>query len=177
MDGLGAATQDAGIARFQAETGRFYRHVRARFIDDADNTQRHTHFANLNTGGQKLHVTQRANRIVQGCNLTQTLDHGGQAGRRERQAIQHSIVQAIVTAGLQVQLVSRNQLLGGRFDGLGSRQQGSILDGGWGTGNHARGLTGLLPQRRHVYHYLFRTHAISCHRLTKCGIIAGSPMA
>ena len=177
MDGLGTTTQNAGIAGLEAQTGSLDGHVRTRLIDDADHTERHAHLANLDARRQKLHVANGAHRVGKCRHLAQAFDHSGQTGRRERQTVEHRLIKAVVAAGLQVQLIGCNQTLGGRFNRLGGSQQGSILDGGRGAGNHSRGLAGLLPQLGHVYRYLFNAHAVTCPCLAKCGIIAGSPLA
>ena len=47
VDRFGAAAQDRRIARLEAQAGGVRRHVRTRFVDDADDTERHAHQADL----------------------------------------------------------------------------------------------------------------------------------
>ncbi len=49
-DRFGTATQDGGVAGFQAQRSRVGGNVRPRFINDADDTERDAHLADLDTG-------------------------------------------------------------------------------------------------------------------------------
>lgn len=150
MDGLGAATQDGGVAGLQAQAGRIDGHVRPRLVDDADHAQRHTHFADLDTGRQVAHALNLADRVRQGRHLAQAFDHAVDHLRRQRQAVDHGRLQTAGAGGSQVQFVGGGQLGAGGVEGIGSGLQRAILLRGAGTGEHPGGLAGGLAQAGHV---------------------------
>ena len=49
VDRLRSAAQDGGVAGLGAENGGVARHVRARFVDDADDADRDAHFGNVDS--------------------------------------------------------------------------------------------------------------------------------
>ncbi|MND53378.1 hypothetical protein D3C80_444140 [compost metagenome] len=150
MDGLGAAAQDGGVARLQAEAGGVDGHVRPRLVDDADHAQRYAHLADLDAGRQVAHVTDLADGVRQGGDLAQALDHVVDTCRGQGQAVEHGWFQAIGAAIGQVLLVGGGQLGTSAIQGIGGSQQGAVLLRGAGTGGHARGGASGAAQAGHV---------------------------
>ncbi|MNJ19841.1 hypothetical protein D3C77_141650 [compost metagenome] len=150
VDGLGAATQDGGVAGLEAQAGGVDGHVRPGFVDDPDHAQRYAHLADLNTRRPIAHVTDRTDRVWKAGDLAQTDDHAVDTGRGQRQALEHGRFQAIGTTSGQVQLVGSRQLVASGIQGIGGRLQRAVFLRGAGTGNNARGLTGGATQAGHV---------------------------
>jgi hypothetical protein len=59
MNRLAAAAQNRRIAGFETQTGGIGRHVRTRFIDDADHAERHAHASSLDAGRTVIQISDR----------------------------------------------------------------------------------------------------------------------
>ena len=64
-DRLGAAAQNGRIAGLETQPGGVRRHVRPRFVDDADDAQRHAHPSDLDAGRPVLEIGDLADGIGQ----------------------------------------------------------------------------------------------------------------
>ena len=64
-DRLGAAAQDRRVARLEAQPRGIRGHVRTRFVDDADDAERHAHATDLDTGGAVAQDRDLAHRVGQ----------------------------------------------------------------------------------------------------------------
>ena len=87
MHRFGAAAQNAGIARFEAEAGRVRGHVGTRLIDDADDPEGDAHAADLDAGGAILEVADLADWIGERGNLSQAIGHRRDRGGLQGQAV------------------------------------------------------------------------------------------
>ena len=149
-NGLGAAAQDRGIARFKAQRRRVGGHVRTRFVDDADDAQRHAHLAHLNPARAELELADLADRVGQGGDLFNAFGHRLDALLAQGEAVEQS--------GLQPGGSCRGDILGVRskqgraFAPDRGRQgkQSSIFNARIGAGDGTRGGTGLGADTAHV---------------------------
>ena len=99
---LAAAAQDAGVAGFQAQRRGVRRYVRARFVDDADHAQRHTHAADLDARRPRFEIENFANRVLQLGDLAHATGHGGNAAFVQQQPIQECRIELGVGASFHV---------------------------------------------------------------------------
>ncbi len=91
---FGAAAQDRRIARLEAQRGGVGGHVRPRFVDYADDAERHAHSADLDAGRTVFELGDLTHRIGQCRDLAQTLGHRGDAFRVQRQPVDECLVVA-----------------------------------------------------------------------------------
>ena len=84
---LAAAAQDAGVARFQAQCSGIHGYIRARFVNNADDTQRHAHFADAQTVGAQAKFVHFAHGVGQRGDLMQAIYHGFQAAFADFEAV------------------------------------------------------------------------------------------
>ena len=84
---FGATAQHHRVAALEAQARRVGGHIRARFVNDADDAQRHAHLADLNAGRTGAQVRDFAYRVRQLRDLAQAFGHRGDRLRRERQAV------------------------------------------------------------------------------------------
>ena len=123
-DGFFAAAQHDGVAGFQREDSGVYRHVGPRFVDDADDAERHAHFADAQAVGLRPLGQRFADGIGQAGYVAHTLRHffDARRGQERRSRIAPSRPEL-----LNVFLVGREDVSFVRFDGVGDRQQQRIL--------------------------------------------------
>ena len=150
VDGFGATTQNRRVSGFQAQAGGICGHIRARFINDADDSQRHTHSANLYPAGPVAQVADLAYRVGQLCNLAQTLRHGRDTFRREGQAIDQGRIEAPGLRRRDIPGVGLAQARPIAFDDFRHRHQRMILRGGFSFRDAARRVPRRLAHRVHV---------------------------
>ena len=86
-DRLGAAAQDRRVAGLEAQPRGVGGHVRARFVDDADDAQRHAHHPDLDAGRPVPEVGDLADGIGQRRDRVEALRHRGDRLRRQRQPV------------------------------------------------------------------------------------------
>ena len=108
-DRLGAAAQDRRIAGLEAQPGGIRRHVRPRFVDDADHTQRHAHPSDLDPGGPVLEIGDLADGIGQRGDGFETRRHRVDRVGVERQPVDERGVMAGGRRGGDVLGVRRDQ--------------------------------------------------------------------
>ena len=97
---LGAAAQNRRVAGFETQRGGVDRHVRPRFVNDADHAERHAHLADLDAGRAELEAADLADRIGQRRHLPQAFDHRVQRLVGERQAVdERGVVALLARAG------------------------------------------------------------------------------
>ena len=107
MQRFASPAQDRRVTRLQAQRGRVDRDVRAGFIDDANDAERHTHLSDAHSVGANVACRQAANRIRHGGHLLQPIDHGVDRAIRQRQPIEQRGLQAPFAPGDQILLVGR----------------------------------------------------------------------
>ena len=89
MQGFRAATQDGGVAGFQAQRGGIRRHVRPCFVNDADDAERHTHVADLDAGRAVGEIGDDADRVGERGDFAHAGRHRRHARRIQREPIAH----------------------------------------------------------------------------------------
>ncbi|KAF1858399.1 hypothetical protein Lal_00014910 [Lupinus albus] len=158
VDGFRTAAQDGGVAALDAQAGRVDRHVRARFVDDADDAQRHAHAAHLDARRAELEVRDFADRVGQRDDLAQAVDHRGDGLVGQRQAVQQRRFQAGGSRRFHVARVGGAEHVGVAFDGGRDQQQGLVAGGAVRARHAARGGAGLAA---HCVHGLGDVHRAS----------------
>ena len=129
MDGLLPAAQNDGVARLQAERRRVRRHVGARLVDDADHAERHAHALDLQAVGTDKPAHHLPDRVLLRRHLAHSLRHPGNAGRGQRQPVQHAFAHPALPRRLQVLFVCGQDLRLVRFNGVRHLQKGRVLFG------------------------------------------------
>ena len=160
VNGLTATAQNHGIAGFQAEAGRLHSDVGARFVDDADDAQRHTHFTHLDTTGDVFKIINGTDRVGQGSDLTQPLNHGVDPGISQFQAVKHGGIQPSLLTSSQVLAVGLLQFGTLSLKRLGDGQQCLVFQRSIGHGHGLACLPGFLAQAVHILRYLL-SHCFS----------------
>ncbi len=150
-DGFRAAAQDGGVARLQAQRGGVGGDVRAGFVDDADDAERHAHPADLDAGGPELEVGHLADRIGQLGDLFDAFGHAVNAFFRKRQAVEHGGFQPGGARGGEILLVGGDQRGLVAADGGGDVQQRGVLLGGGRHRQPPRGGTRVAADGLHVF--------------------------
>ena len=72
---LRPAAQDAGVAGLEAQRRGVGGHVRPRFVDDADDAERHAHLADLNAGRPVPQLADLADGVAQRRDLFEAFRH------------------------------------------------------------------------------------------------------
>ena len=104
------------IARLEAQRGGVGRDVRPRFVNDADDAERHAHSSDLDAGRPVFEVGDLADRIGQCGDLAQAVGHRGDAFRVQRQAVDECLVVACGARSRDIARVRGEQLPGIAFD-------------------------------------------------------------
>ena len=148
MKGLGTATKHSCVTRLQAERCGIGCDVRARLVDDADDTKRNAHAPDLDAGRTIVHVENLADRVRQAGNLAQSLDHRIDTGRIEFETIEQGRIQPFLPAGFEILQVLAHEGITVRIEIVGDRIECRVLLCRWRCSKQARGRpcfrTGLL---------------------------------
>jgi len=150
VDRFRAAAQDGCVAALDAQAGRIHRHVRTRFIDDADHAQRHAHLADLDASRAVFHVRNFTDRVGQCDDLFESLGHRCDRLVRQRQAVQHRFREAVGFRCVQVLAVRFAQRFRVTPNRCGDQCQRVILRPGICLCHCARSLAGALADVGHV---------------------------
>ena len=150
MNRLAAAAQNAGVAGFDAQAGGIGGHVRTRFVDDADDAERHAHAPDLDAGWAVFKIGNFADRIREACDLAQTLGHGLDARDVQFQTVEQGGIETRALAGVEVLFVGRDQRVPAALDLGGDGGQRRVLGRGFGARHGARGNARALPDVLHV---------------------------
>ena len=150
MDRLGTAAQNGGIAGLQAQPGGVRRDVGARFVDDADDTERHAHAPHLDAGRAVVQAGDFADRIGQRGDLAQSFGHGCDALRCQRQPIHHRSLESLGARSLDILPVRIQQASDVALDGLRHGEQCVVFCPGVGLRHLARGGPRGASDRMHV---------------------------
>src|SRR5690606_25612853 len=153
-----ATAQDGGVAGFQAQGRRIDGHVRARLVDDADHAERHAHAADLDAGRAVAEVGDGTDRVSQGDDLLEPLDHAVEARRGQFQAVEQGRLEAVVGGALHVARVGVEDGAAMAAQGGGNGGQRPVLGAAVGTGQMARGGTGALSD---VGDILLNIHSVT----------------
>ncbi len=132
MDRFRTAAQDGGVAALDAQAGRIDRHVRTRFVDDADHAQRHAHLTDLDPGRAVFHVRDFADRIGQCDDLFQSFGHGRNRLIGQRQTVQQGFCQTIRLGRFQILPIGGAQRVGITPNRGGDQRQRAVLGRGVG---------------------------------------------
>ena len=111
LERLLAAAQDARRARLEAQHRRIDRHVRARLINDADNTHRHALLADVQAVRALVHPEHLAHRVRQRRHLPAALRDALDALFIQHQTVDEAVVQTGGSAVFNVYLVCRDDLV------------------------------------------------------------------
>jgi len=95
MDGLGAAPENHGVSRLEAEGGGIHRDVGPGFIDDADHPQGDAHPTYQQAVGTAPHGGDLAHGIVEGRHLVASRGHRRNGRFLKSEAIDHRRRQAL----------------------------------------------------------------------------------
>ena len=91
---VGAAAQDGGIARFQAERAGVGGHVGPAFVDDADDAERHPHPLDGHAVGPRPGRHDVADRVLQAADDLHAGRHGLDPGLVEGQPVEEGVGRA-----------------------------------------------------------------------------------
>ena len=89
VDGFRATPQNAGVATFDRQAGRFNGDIGTAFENHAEHTQRDAHLPHADAAGLLFHAQNFTNDIGHGRQLFTAFSTGGQYLGREAQAVDH----------------------------------------------------------------------------------------
>ena len=135
VDRLLAAAENDHVSGFQAEGGSIYSDIGAGFKDNADDTQRHTGFEDLQAVGADRAAVYRTNGIFGGDQLTGSVCHAGNAGRSQPQTVLQRFCHVVLYGSLQVFGVGGEDFLLSCQQGIGNGSEGVVFDLRCGSGN------------------------------------------
>ena len=124
---LAAAAQNHRVARFQADSGRIDRHIRARLVDDADHTERNTDLFDeqpVRAGRAGKHP---ADRIGLRRDHPESFSHLRNAPVGQRKPIDHRRGEPRGFRRFQILLIGRLDRRNRRLNRLGHAPQTAIL--------------------------------------------------
>ena len=150
MDGLGAAAQDRRVAGLQAQPCRVRGHVGARFVDDADDAERHAHLADLDAGRAVFHVADLADGVGQGGDLLQAFGHALHRLFGEGEPVHRGGIQCMGFRGGDILGILGDQPGAVAQHGICDGKQRAVLGGGVGLRHQARCGARLLSDGLHV---------------------------
>ena len=159
---LAATLKDNSVAGFQAQACCVRRNIRTRFVNNADNTERHTHLGNLQAVRQRFAVQHIANRVRQIGHLPQTVCHAGHALCRQLQPVEHRAAHTLSLCSLHIACIRRQNLLRLFLQRRRHRQKRRIL---YRRTCNSQLRRSLLRCLRLAQDQFIRFHL--CHRLTK----------
>jgi hypothetical protein len=150
VQGFGSAAQDAGVARLQAQACRVRGHVRARFVDDADDAERHAHAADLDAGRAAREAADFADGIFQRRDVFQPPGHLLDGAGGERQPVDERGVAPFLRGLRDVGAVRLDQFRAAGADFRGHRAQRAVLGVGVRARERPRGIPRGTAQLAHV---------------------------
>ena len=151
MDGVRAAAQDHGIARLEAERTGIGRHIRAAFIDHADDAERRAHTFDVQAVRAVPFGNDFADRILQVSDGADAIGHGGNAGGIKLQPVEHGGRQPGCHACFHVQRIGREDGIGIGLKRFGHGGERGILGRSRGYGQRSRSSTRLAADRGHQH--------------------------
>ena len=89
MNGLRAATQDAGIATFDGQRGGLDRHIGTALVNHAKDTDGHPHMAHADAAGAAAQIRDLADGVGHRGNLFAAFCDGGDDFVGESQPVHH----------------------------------------------------------------------------------------
>ena len=138
MDRLRAAAQDRGVAGLQTQPRGIGRDVRPRFVNDADDAERHAHLADLYARRPVAQVGDLADRIGQLAICSSPSAIASNAFRREREAIDQRVVELLVARTLEIARVGVEQRARGAHERLRHDAERLVLGRGIGFRDETR---------------------------------------
>jgi hypothetical protein len=142
LRGARGAAQHDRVAGLQAQRGGVDRHVRARLVDDGDDSERDAHLAHVQAVGQALAVDHLADRVAERGHGFGRSRYPLQALGVQAQTVEQSGTDVCLATGLQVELVGREDLLLARAQRRRDRLQGGVLGRGVARGERSRRAAG-----------------------------------
>ena len=158
---LGAAAQDAGIARHQAQRARIRRHIGAALINYANHPQRRGNALNIQPIRPDKMRQNAAHRVRQGRHIFHTARHGLNAGSVQRQAVNEGAGGAAGNRLGHIQRIGSQNIGGAAAHIRRSGHKGGALGLCGGQRQCAGGFAGKLAQSDHVRHASYPARTIS----------------
>ena len=107
--GLGATLEEDGVPGADGECSSVARDVRAGFVDDGDDAQRHANTGDAEAVGADGALGDLANGIGLACYLAHSSCHARNPCRVEREPVEHRRIHALGHCLIEVALVRRKQ--------------------------------------------------------------------
>ncbi len=127
MKALGAAAQDGRIAGLEAQSAGIGGHVGPRFVDDADDAERHAHALEVQPVRLRPVSQHAADRLGQGGDLFQPMRHRFDSGRIESQAVEHRSGKALPLRRIEIALIGGKYVGRRGADGSGGFAERRLL--------------------------------------------------
>ena len=128
VEAVRPAAQDCGIPGLQAQRSGIGGHVRAAFVDDPDDPQRHGNLPDAQAVGAVGHGQLAPHGIVELGHRRHASGHGFDPVGGEQQAVEHGLAQAFVGAGRHVDGVGGDDVFAAASDrGSGRLQRVDFL--------------------------------------------------
>ncbi len=102
MEAFGAAPQDHGITRLEAKRTGIRGHIRARFIDHADDTQRRAHALDVQTRRLIPFGQHLPHGIILCGDAAQAVSNGADTRIIQQEPVHHRVRETLVAAKLQI---------------------------------------------------------------------------
>ena len=112
VEGFFAATEDGGVARFEAKDGAVDGDVGARFVDDADDAHGHADFAQVKAAGWGHPLDFFADGVGQGGDLANAFSHFFDALGGEGKAFGHGAGETVLAGCGEVECVGLEDCIG-----------------------------------------------------------------
>jgi hypothetical protein len=139
LERLGAAAQDAGVARFHAQRRGVGGHVGAGLVDDADDADRHAHPRHFDAGRALDAPGDLPDGVGELRHLLDALGHLLDELRRQRQPVDECGVGAVFPCLSDIGAVGGKNCLRAGPDVLRHGGESAILLLGFGAGQRACG--------------------------------------
>ena len=165
-EGLAAAAEDDRVAGFDAESGGVDRHVRAGFVDDRDDTDRHGNLVDAEAVRTRDAGEDTSDRIVEPGHMAQGVRHVPDAFRRQGEAFQFRRVQAVLLGLGQIFGVGGQNDVRVAFERIGHRQQPARAAGGIGNGERTGSAEGAEPEFVHRFPHVGFVVCFADHLIT-----------
>ena len=121
------AAQQHGVAGLEADAGGVGGDVGPSLVDHADDADRDADLLHAQAVGQRRAAHDLADRVGQAGDVAQTLGERGDAAGVEGEPVDHVLGRATGPRGLDVERVGGQDVVGGRDQGVGRRQQSGVL--------------------------------------------------
>ena len=127
MDGFRTTAEDHRIARFETEAAGVRSDIRARFINNQDDANRHAHFLDAHSVRAGPLADGFANGVGQGGDFAHAFGHFADSLIRERQAVEHGDGEAGFHPRFEIFRIGRLNAVGGLLNPVGHRTEQRVL--------------------------------------------------